>query len=156
MKKLFLMAAALFAAVSFSACSEEDKVDVKTSIIGTWQITHDFGYQIVPGEGRFEYDTAYPIEDKNDEYGFYYTYTFNENGSGRYKSYYYYDPNAQGSDWTFEYTISNNQLSIYYEDDGTTELYNIVEVTKDKLILLYTADERDGYKADLTYTYKRI
>ena len=93
------MAAALFAAVSFSACSEEDKVDVKTSIIGTWQITHDFGYQIVPGEGRFEYDTAYPIEDKNDEYGFYYTYTFNENGSGRYKSYYYYDNNKILKEW---------------------------------------------------------
>ena len=38
-----------------------------------------------------EKDITYPIDDVNDDYGFYFTYTFNENGTGRYKSYYYYD-----------------------------------------------------------------
>ena len=37
-----------------------------------------------------EKDITYPIDDVNDDYGFYFTYTFNEDGTGRYKSYYYY------------------------------------------------------------------
>lgn len=40
-----------------------------------------------------EKDITYPIDDVNDDYGFYFTYTFNEDGTGRYKSYYYYDNN---------------------------------------------------------------
>ena len=109
MKKLFLLVAAMFAAVSFSACSDDDdnKID-PNQIAGTWQITREVGYEIVPGEGKMEKDITYPIDDVNDDYGFYFTYTFNENGTGRYKSYYYYDNNRLDSNWSIEYTISNN------------------------------------------------
>ena len=50
MKKLFLLVAAMFAAVSFSACSDDDdnKID-PNQIAGTWQITREVGYEIVPG-----------------------------------------------------------------------------------------------------------
>ncbi len=44
-----------------------------------------------------EKDITYPIDDVNDDYGFYFTYTFNEDGTGRYKSYYYYDNNKLDS-----------------------------------------------------------
>ena len=156
MKKLFLLVAAMFAAVSFSACSDDDdnKID-PNQIAGTWQITREVGYEIVPGEGKMEKDITYPIDDVNDDYGFYFTYTFNENGTGRYKSYYYYDNNRLDSNWSIEYTISNNQL-LMYEEPNPTSVYNIKELTKSKLVLLYKVDDSDGYKAEITTTFKKI
>ena len=57
MKKLFLIVAAMFAVVSFSACSDDDDKDVNPNqIIGTWQITREVGYEIVAGEGKMEKD----------------------------------------------------------------------------------------------------
>ena len=152
MKKLFLIVAAMFAAVSFSACSDDDdnKID-PNQIAETWQITREVGYEIVPGEGKME-------NDVNDDYGFYFTYTFNENGTGRYKSYYYYDNNRLDSNWSIEYTISNNQLLMYEEPEegNPTSVYNIKELTKSKLVLLYKVDDSDGYKAEITTTFKKI
>ena len=45
MKKLFLLVAAMSAAVSFSACSDDDdnKID-PNQIARTWQITRKVGY----------------------------------------------------------------------------------------------------------------
>ena len=103
-------------------------------------------------------DITYPIDDVNDDYGFYFTYTFNENGTGRYKSYYYYDNNRLDSNWSIEYTISNNQLLMYEEPEegNPTSVYNIKELTKSKLVLLYKVDDSDGYKAEITTTFKKI
>lgn len=71
MKKLFLIVAAMFAVVSFSACSDDDDKDVNPNqIIGTWQIIREVGYEIVAGEGKMEKDITYPIDDVNDDYGF--------------------------------------------------------------------------------------
>ena len=72
MKKLFLIVAAMFAVVSFSACSDDDKDINPNQIIGTWQITREVGYEIVAGEGKMEKDITYPIDDVNDDYGFYF------------------------------------------------------------------------------------
>ena len=158
MKKLFLIVAAMFAVVSFSACSDDDDKDVNPNqIIGTWQITREVGYEIVAGEGKMEKDITYPIDDVNDDYGFYFTYTFNEDGTGRYKSYYYYDNNKLDSNWSVEYTISNNQLLIYEEPEegNPTSVYEIKELTKNKLVLLYKVDDSDGYKAEITTTFKK-
>ena len=75
MKKLFLIVAAMFAVVSFSACSDDDDKDVNPNqIIGTWQITREVGYEIVAGEGKMEKDITYPIDDVNDDYGFYFLF----------------------------------------------------------------------------------
>lgn len=158
MKKLFLIVAAMFAAVSFSACSDDDDKIDPNQIVGTWQITREVGYEIVPEEGKMEKDITYPIDDVNDDYGFYFTYTFNENGTGRYKSYYYYDNNRLDSNWSIEYTISNNQLLMYEEPEegNPTSVYNIKELTKNKLVLLYKVDDNDGYKAEITTTFKKI
>ena len=160
MKKLFLIVAAMFAVVSFSACSDDDDKDVNPNqIIGTWQITREVGYEIVAGEGKMEKDITYPIDDVNDDYGFYFTYTFNEDGTGRYKSYYYYDNNKWDSNWSVDYTISNNQLLIYEEPEegNPTSVYEIKELTKNKLVLLYKkVDDNDGYKAEITTTFKKI
>ena len=78
MKKLFLIVAAMFAVVSFSAFSDDDDKDVNPNqIIGTWQITREVGYEIVAGEGKMEKDITYPIDDVNDDYGFYFTCIYN-------------------------------------------------------------------------------
>ena len=105
-----------------------------------------------------EKDIAYPIDDVNDDYGFYFTYTLNENGTGRYKSYYYYDNNRLDSNWSIEYTISNNQLLMYEEPEegNPTSVYDIKELTKNKLVLFEKIDDNDGYKAEITTTFKRI
>lgn len=151
MKKLFFFAAALFAAVSFSACSDDDKDDNKdASIVGTWQITREVGYEIVPGEGKFDEDITYPIDDVNDAYGFYYTYTFNEDGSGTYKSFNYYENNQLQEEWPLKYSISNNVLTIPQEYE-----FKIEQLTKTQLVLFEEIDD-DGYKAAITYTFKRI
>ena len=151
MKKLFFFAAALFAAVSFSACSDDNK---DASIVGTWQITREVGYEIVPGEGKFDKDITYPIDDVNDDYGFYYTYTFNEDGSGTYKSFNYYENNQLQEEWPLKYSISNNVLTIpqEYEYNGT---FKIEQLTKTQLVLFEEIDD-DGYKAAITYTFKKI
>ena len=59
-----------------------------------------------------EKDITYPIDDVNDDYGFYFTYTFNEDGTGRYKSYYYYD---------------NNKLDHYCPVKAGKSVFEIVE-----------------------------
>ena len=160
MKKLFLIVAAMFAVVSFSACSDDDDKDVNPNqIIGTWQITQEDGEEIVAWAGQQEKDITYPIYDVNDAYGLYFTYTFNEDGTGRYQSYYYYDNNKLDSNWSVEYTSSNNQLLIYEEPEegNPTSVYEIKELTKNKLVLLYKkVDDNDGYKAEITTTFKKI
>ena len=48
MKKLFLIVTTIFMAVSFSACSDDDKDDnlpiTTANLAGTWQITLDEGW----------------------------------------------------------------------------------------------------------------
>ena len=45
MKKLFLIVAAMFVAVSFSACSDDKDDNQDASIVGTWQITLEKGWE---------------------------------------------------------------------------------------------------------------
>ena len=49
MKKLFLIVAAMFAVVSFSACSDDDD-NKGASIVGTWQHSREMGYEDDNGE----------------------------------------------------------------------------------------------------------
>lgn len=56
MKKLFLIVAAMFVAVSFSACSDDKD---EASIVGEWQLTHSVGYVIEAGE-QYDFDKTFP------------------------------------------------------------------------------------------------
>ena len=54
--------------------------------------------------------------------------------------------------------ISNNQLLIYEEPEegNPTSVYEIKELTKNKLVLLYKkVDDNDGYKAEITTTFEK-
>ena len=75
MKKLFLIVAAMFVAVSFSACSDDKD---EASIVGEWQLTHSVGYVIEAGE---QYDFSRRI---NPYYLLYFGKDVNNNCIGRY------------------------------------------------------------------------
>lgn len=65
MKKLFFCAAALLAAISFSACSDNDETNLPAtpaSLAGTWQITHNEGWETYDGE-KETYSEKYPDEE---------------------------------------------------------------------------------------------
>lgn len=88
MKKLFLIVAALFAVVSFSACSDDDKDINPNLIIGTWQITLDEGWATFSDGTRDDWSHIYPdVSDGN----YYWTYTFEGNGTCTRKSHADYD-----------------------------------------------------------------
>ncbi|WP_196011784.1 lipocalin family protein [Alistipes onderdonkii] len=95
MKKLFLIVAAMFAAVSFSACSDDDDNKINpNNIVGTWQI-------IEIHENDSYSDEKWPTESD------YYTYTFSENGTAILK---WYDGSNEVYNYT--YTIAGNELTL--------------------------------------------
>lgn len=95
MKNFFYILAALFVAVSFSACSDDDDNKINTDqIVGEWQITHSVGYMIDLGK-RSDYDRHYPDED-----GVYSVYVFNEDGTGTTYLYYPSAPAYYGDRFT--------------------------------------------------------
>ena len=85
MKKLFLIVAAMFAVVSFSACSDDDdnKID-PNQIAGTWQITLIEGWSVDNDGIRDEWSDSYPAIDDDD---YYWTYTFDGHGKMKRVSY---------------------------------------------------------------------
>jgi outer membrane protein assembly factor BamE (lipoprotein component of BamABCDE complex) len=139
MKKLFLIMAAMFAVVSFSACSDDDDKMNPNNIIGTWQIIES---QETDGES----DEVWPTETD------YYTYTFNDNGTAILK---WHD----GSNEEYNYTYSINGNVLTMQEKNTTEpmtyIFQIKELTKSRLVLfeheVNPDDENDVYEATLTF-----
>ena len=140
MNKLFLIVAAMFAVVSFSACSDDDDKDVNPNqIIGTWQI-------IEIHENDSYSDEIWPTESD------YYTYTFNENGTAILK---WHD--GSNEEYNYNYSINGNVLTM--NEKNTTEpmtyIFQIKELTKSRLVLfeheVNPDDENDVYEATLTF-----
>ena len=76
-KSLLLIALLIIVAFAITGCGKENNEPKEATIVGSWK-----------------YDGAD------------YTYTFNEDGTGKY--------NAAGTDMEFTYTINENQISILY------------------------------------------
>ena len=139
MKKLFLIVAAMFAAVSFSACSDDDDKMNPNNIIGTWQI-------IEIHENDSYSDEIWPTESD------YYTYTFNENGTAILK---WHD--GSNEEYNYNYSINGNVLTM--NEKNTTEpmtyIFQIKELTESRLVLfeheVNPDDENDVYEATLTF-----
>lgn len=140
MKKLFLIVAALFVAVSFSACSDDDDNKINPDqIVGTWQI-------IESQENNRNSDEIWPTE--ND----YYTYTFNANGTAILK---WYD--GSNEVYNYSYSIKGNILTM--DEKNTTEpmtyIFQIKELTSSRLVLFEREvnpdDENDVYEATLIF-----
>ena len=151
MKKLFLIVAAMFAVVSFSACSDDDdnKID-PNQIAGTWQITLIEGWSVDNDGTRDEWSDSYPAID--DDY--YWTYTFD--GHGKMKRVSYTNQSVNNST-NGTYTVSNNVLTIV-EKDGDyeeTQEFQIKKLTSSQLILFEHRIDPEFTEED-TYTYKKI
>lgn len=142
MKKLLFCAAALLAAISFAACSDEEESKqpiTPDTIAGTWQITHVQWYDTIEKEKGSE---NYPDED-----GYYWTLTFDKNVS-------YVATVYEGGVVVYStpstYSISGDKLALTDEDG--TEVYKIKTLNKSQLVLFST----DGDGDEITDTYKRI
>lgn len=147
MKKLFIIVAALFVAVSFSACSDDGDNKINPNLLaGTWQITLIEGW--ADGIVHEEWSDAYPILDEDN---YYWTYIFD--GHGKMKRIGYTDQGVNSST-NGTYTMSNNFLSIT-EQDENTQTFQIKKLTSSTLILFERREEPEFIEED-TYTYKRV
>lgn len=152
MKKLFFFAAAMFAAVSFSACTDDDKDKdlpiTAANLAGTWQITLSEGWEIYDGT-RDEWHIPYP--DTSDG-NYYWTFSFNNQDSGNcIKETFadYHDPNkVYAEDYT--YSLSGKTLKLGPQNEIPLN-YEIKKLTQSQLILY-----RSGEKYEETEIYTRI
>ena len=141
MKKLFLIVAAMFVAVSFSACSDDDNKDV--SIVGKWEYTHLTAYD----NGVIVADKDIPKDDEPMHY-----LTFNSNGTWTEE----YPNSGYTSNGT--YSINGDKLTKTYHDDkdhGYTE-QSVIEIPNSATLNIIDIDEEDGYNGREVRIYKRI
>ena len=150
MKKL-IFCAALFAAISFAACSDDDESNLpvtEANIVGTWKIVHEQGYED-DGHEIETWSEDSPFTD-SDGYWWYWTYTFDEGGTGTYTEYEEGDSSPYLE--RFSYSISGNTLKMSMRDLGC----QIKSLTKSRLVLFESHDDNDGSHTENTMTYKRI
>ncbi len=147
MKKLFFYAAALLAAISFSACSDDDENGLSATpenIAGTWQIIQEKGWEIDWGE-KDTFLEKYPDED-----GWYYTFTFDKDGS-------FTETEIWGQEVVDtnngSYSISGKELIMDYDNESIK--YEIRKLTASELVLQEIYKESD-YSFEETLTFKRI
>ena len=146
MKKLFFCAAALLAAISFAACSDDDATKLPITpdtIAGTWQITHEKEIEII-GDDKDSWSKNYPDED-----GYYWTMTFDKNGSAIKTDYY---PDEAPISRYYTYSISGNKITV---KDFYPSTWVIKELTESQLVL--SSNEGVLFVSyEVTDTYKRI
>ena len=156
MKKLHfsLMAIffALFAMVSFTACSSDDDdtpsaEDIQTSIIGIWQPTHVSGYD-------WDKDEDKPVKvDKDIDIDDAISFEFKQGGT--FNEYVWTE-----SKWKIEcsgegYKISGNKLTTYEEDGvNVLDVYTIQSINLTTMVLKYNLDGNASYPS--TITFKKI
>ena len=154
MKKLFFCAAALLAAISCAACSDDEEPNLPIApgtIAGTWQITHEQGwctYDDGEESGKETWSDDYPDED-----GYYWTYTFNQDGTGQYSE---YRTGTTPHVYNITYSISGNNFMVenspFLEPEDT---YEIKKLTESQLVLVRTYKGETELE-ESTETYKRI
>ena len=156
MKKLFLIVAAMFVAVSFSACSDDDKDDslpiTTANIAGTWHITLDEGWATYSDGTRDDWSDVYPdVSDGN----YYWTYTFDTNGTCIRKSHADYLENEDIPDY-FTYSISGNTLSMKCEMDSDLNFVGTIKKLTSSHLVIFRSGEDAFEKYEETETYKRL
>lgn len=144
---------ALFAMVSFTACSSDDEdtpspEDVQTNIIGMWQPTHVTGYDWDDENDKpAKVDQDIDIDDAIS-FEFEQGCTFNE---------YIWTGNI----WKIEcfgkaYAILGNKLTTYEKNDGINvlDVYTIQSINSTTMVLKYNLDGNASYPS--TITFKKI
>ncbi len=144
MKKLFLfIVTVIFAAVSFSACSDDDKGDnsAPSKIVGTWELAHIYYEDDYVGEDYIEED--YDVVQGDIEWNM---LVFKADGTFMDK----YDDNRD----TGSYSIEENKIMMEY-DNGDWEIMTIKTISSKTLVLEQVGEDDKGYYK-VVYTYKRI
>lgn len=142
---------ALFAMVSFTACSSDDDKtpsteDIKTNIVGMWQSTHISGwdYDDTDEENLIKVDQDIPEAD---------SYRMLFKGDGTCKEY-YWDDYKWHLDGTYKYEVSGNKI-IFYDSHGDIEgTANVLSIKGDVAIFELTLEEGAQYKHRTTF--KRV
>ncbi len=153
MKKLLFYAAALLAAISFSACSDDDEEPTLPAtpgnIAGTWQNIYEEGWEICEGEKE---TWSADITKEN----WYRTYSFDESGTYVETDYgYNEDSSTYEVDYTINgtYSISGNTITLQYYP----YTMKIKKLTESRLVLVESLiDESEDLSAETITTYKRI
>ena len=131
------MAVLMMAVVSMgmAACSDDDdeKKEDAASLVGSWRW------------------------DDEEEEDYYQIMTFNSNGTGTF----FEHDNDSGNETTgitYKYDSSKKTLTITFTDDGETytEVVEVVEITKDKLVLKFTHVDDDGEIDVETLTFNKV
>lgn len=142
---------ALFAMVSFTACSSDDDEtpsteDIKTNIVGMWQSTHISGwdYDDTDEENLIKVDQDIPEAE---------SYRMLFKGDGTCKEY-YWDDYKWHLDDTYKYEVSGNKI-IFYDSHGDIEgTANVLSIKGDVAIFEVTLEEGPQYKHRTTF--KRV
>lgn len=142
---------ALFAMVSFTACSSDDDEtpsteDIKTNIVGMWQSTHISGwdYDDTDEENLIKVDQDIPEVE---------SYRMLFKGDGTCKEY-YWDDYKWHLDDTYKYEVSGNKI-IFYDSHGDIEgTANVLSIKGDVAIFEVTLEEGPQYKHRTTF--KRV
>ncbi len=150
MNKMLLFAAAMFAAVSFSACSDDDKdANINPSqIVGTWEYVHYYSYDKddIDGVNEFEYDIV-----KGDEN--WRKLVFNADGTFTIEG-------ADGVDTSTKhyYSIKGNTITkkhVYTDGESDTDVQTITTLNSTTLVI-EEVEKGEGYYGKSVWTYKRI
>lgn len=143
---------ALFAMVSFTACSSDDEdtpspEDVQTNIIGMWQPTHVTGYAWDENDKPAKVDQDIDIDD---------AISFEFKQGNIFNEYIW-----TGDRWEIEcygeaYSILGNKLTTYERDMGTNilDVYTIQSINSTTMVLKYNLDGNASYPS--TITFKKI
>lgn len=151
MKKMLLLAAVMFAVVSFSSCSDDDDKDANinpSQIVGTWEYVHYYSYDKddIDGVDEFEYDVV-----KGDEN--WYKLVFNADGT-------FTKEDADGVDTSTKhyYSIKGNTITkkhVYTDGASDTEVQTITTLNSTTFVIEEVKKEK-GYYGKSVWTYKRI
>lgn len=155
MKKLLFFTAVLFAAVSFSACSDDNDDNLPitpANIAGTWQIIRLEGSSIHYNGNRYNYSDDF-TDVLTDEYDGW-TYTFNTNGTCIRKGL------VGSSHFDYIYYIHGNTLLMQSETkDSNYDFLNFVGIIKkltDSHLVIFRSGTDENRKYEKTETYKRL
>lgn len=155
MKKLHfsLMAIlfALFAMVSFTACSSDDDdapsaENIKENIVGMWQTTHISGWTYDDTEDENLIKIDQEITENSEE-----AQRILFKGDGTCYIYFYGKSSHQWISLSNNYTydISGNKIIIYYRNE-VEDTYTVTSLNGDTAVLQYTMDEGPQYKTNIT------
>lgn len=142
---------ALFAVVSFTACSSSDDdapstETIKENIVGMWQSTHISGWTYDDTEDENLIKIDQDIADNSED-----AERILFKGDGTCNLYFYSETSHQWISMSNDYTydISGNKIIIYYRNEVETTC-TVLSQNDNTVVLQYTMDEGPQYKTNIT------